>query len=70
MLDVLLDFSTPPKQTQTRATSTAASCLEYECEHNSDDIDRPWGLNGRRTVTFTIFLYIRRKAVVSMHEKK
>jgi len=70
MLDALLDFSTQPTQTQTRATSTAASCLEYECKHNSDDIDRPWGLNGTRTVTFTIFLYIRRKVVVSTHEKE
>ena len=32
------------------------SCLEYECEHDLDDIDRPWRLNGRRAVTLTIFL--------------
>jgi len=46
------------------------SCLEHEYEHDLDDIDRPWRLNRRWTVTFTIFLYIRRKAVVSMHEKE
>jgi len=32
------------------------SCLEYECEHDLDSIDRPWRLQGRRAVNFTIFL--------------
>jgi len=32
------------------------SCLEYECEYDLDDIDRPCRLNGRRAVTLTIFL--------------
>ena len=32
------------------------SCLEYECEYDLDDVDRPWRLNGRRAVTLTIFL--------------
>jgi len=30
--------------------------LEYECEHDLDNIDRPWRLQGRRAVNFTIFL--------------
>ena len=30
------------------------SCLEYECKHDLDDVDRPWRLNGRRAVMFTI----------------
>jgi len=32
------------------------SCLEYEWEHDLDNIDRPGRLKGRRTVNFTIFL--------------
>ena len=30
------------------------SCLEYECKHDLDDVDRPRRLNGRRAVMFTI----------------
>ena len=37
------------------------SCLEYECKHDLDDVDRPRRLNGRRAVMFTIsYIYERR----------
>ena len=32
------------------------SCLEYECEHDLDNIDQPWRLKVRWAVNFTIFL--------------
>jgi len=41
------------------------SCLEYECEHDLDDIDWSWRLNGRRAVTLTIFLL---KETVNRHQ--
>ena len=35
------------------------SCFEYECKHDLDDVDRPWRLNGRQGVMFTISIYAK-----------
>ena len=52
----LLDLSAEAEADAEEGDIDRESCLEYECEYDLDDIDRPWRLNGRRAVTLTIFL--------------
>jgi len=53
MLDVLLDLSLHRNDADEGGIDLE-SCLEYECKHDLDDANRPWRLNGRQAVMFTV----------------